>query len=54
MNFFASHWGSIDGEDVTIYSISTEGGLEVSISNLGAAMVAMRLLNDENESLNLA
>ena len=49
MNFFASHWGSIDGEDVTIYSITTEGGFEVSVSKLGTAMVPMRLLNDENE-----
>ncbi len=54
MNFFASPWGTVDGQDVMIYTVTTENGLEVSFSSLGAAMVAMRLLNDENERLNMA
>lgn len=54
MDFFASQWGSFDNQDVMVYTITTEGGMEVSISNLGGTLVAMRLLKDDGEKLNLA
>lgn len=54
MNFFTSHWGTTDEKDVMIYTVNTENGLEVSFTNLGAAIVAMRLVNPDNETLNLA
>lgn len=54
MDFFASQWGTIDNHEVMVYTITTEGGMEVTFSNLGAAMVGLRMLNDENEKLNLA
>jgi aldose 1-epimerase len=54
MEFSSSHWGNLNGRDLLIYTVTTESGLEVTFSNLGAAMVSMRLLNNHNEPLNLA
>ncbi len=53
MEVKSSIWGSVLGHDVMLYTVYTNSGLEVSFSNLGASMVAIRLLSDDAEPLNL-
>lgn len=54
MDFFASQWGTIDNQEVLVYTITTAGRMEVSISNLGGTLVDMHLLKDDGEKFNLA
>lgn len=54
MDFKTSQWGTLAGKEVYLYTIMTESGLQVSFSNLGAAMISACLVNDNDELLNLA
>lgn len=54
MDFKTSQWGTLAGKEVYLYTVMTEGGLQVSFSNLGAAMISVCLVNDNDELLNLA
>jgi aldose 1-epimerase len=48
MNCTISPFGKIDNDKVFLYTFITENGLEVSITNYGATITAINLLQDED------
>lgn len=54
LNISKRHFGTTDGEDVSLYTLTNEGGVEVSITNYGGALVSLKIPDRRGEFADVA
>lgn len=49
-----SNFGTIEGQDIALYTITNNNGIEVKITNYGATITSLKIPNSEGEVANIA